>query len=301
MAPRAVPLRTVPVMTDIRCVVDACNELGEGPVWDTEAGVLWWVDIKRSLLQRLAPDGSVDVWTLPEPPAALAPRRRGGLILAVRSGFATFDPETGAVEVVHRPEPDRPGNRFNDGKCDPRGRFWAGTMDDAERERTGALYRFDPDGTCERLLDGLGIPNTLAWSADGSTFYFAETLDRVIHAYDVDLVRGSISSRRIFAHVEPPGYPDGSCLDAEGFLWNAEWGGGRVVRYAPDGSVDRIVEMPVDQPTSCVFGGPDLDVLYVTSARKGLSGQQLAQQEHAGCLFAVDPGVRGAPTGVYAG
>lgn len=294
------PYRTSVV--EVRCVVDSANTLGEGPVWDEGRQVLWWVDIDRSQLQSFSPaTGAVDRWEVPEMPGAVVVRRGGGLALAVASGLAFYDPGSGEFNVVAAPEPERSGNRFNDGKCDPRGRLWAGSMDVDEQRRTGALYRFDTDGAWERIIDGLGIPNTLAWSADETTFYFAETLDRVIHAYDYDGDRGTISGRRVFARTEPPGFPDGSCLDADGYLWNAEWNGWRVVRYAPDGSVDRVLDMPVERPTSCAFGGADLDVLYVTSARRGLRGDRLAAQPEAGGLFACDVGVAGPPPATFAG
>ncbi|MFQ5947524.1 MAG: SMP-30/gluconolactonase/LRE family protein [Acidimicrobiia bacterium] len=287
----------------IECAVAAGNILGEGPVWDTEAGVLYWLDIKQPRLHRYQPSGgSVRSWDLPNQPGSLAVRERGGLLLALDSGFAFFDPETSELTPLADPEPDRPGNRFNDGKTDRRGRFWAGSMDDEELEWTGALYRFDPDGTWHRLLDGLGIPNTLAWSPGGETMYFAETLEQTIYTFMFDAVAGEISGRRVFATTkEEDCYPDGSTVDAEGFLWNAQFNGWRLVRYAPDGSVNRVVEMPVQNPTSCMFGGEDLDVLYVTSARKGLAEAALEDQPLAGGLFAFDVGVAGLPETPFSG
>jgi sugar lactone lactonase YvrE len=283
-------------MSEPQPVVEGGDTLGEGPVWDAAAGHLWWVDIKRLLLQRYRPKtGDVRRWDLPETPGALAVRSDGSLLLAVRSGFATFEPGSGAFSILHRPEPERTGNRFNDGKCDPRGRFWAASMDDSEQQRTGALYRYEPDGSCARVLDGLGIPNTFAWTPDAATFYFAETMDRVIHTFDMDPESGEIANRTVFAQIAEPAYPDGSAIDAEGFLWNAHWDGWRLVRYRPDGTLDRVVEMPVQRPTSCAFGGSDLGVLFITSARKGLSAEELSRQPSAGALFALDVDVPGAP------
>lgn len=281
-------------MCEPRVVVEAGDTLGEGPVWDAAAGHLWWLDIKRCMLQRYRPaTGGLRRWELLETPGALAVRADGGLLLAVRSGFAGFDPETGSLTMLNRPEPDRGANRFNDGKCDPLGRFWAASMDDSEQERTGALYRYEPDGTCIRVLDGLGIPNTFAWTPDAATFYFAETMDRVIYAFETDPETGDIAHRRVFARIDEPVYPDGSAIDSEGCLWNAHWDGWRLARYRPDGTVERVVDMPVQRPTSCAFGGPDLGVLYVTSARKGLSAAQLAGQPLAGSLFAFEVEVPG--------
>lgn len=281
-------------VSEPRAVVEGGDTLGEGPVWDAATGHLWWVDIGRSLLQRYRPEtGDVRRWHLPETPGALAVRSEAGLLLAVRSGFATFDTGSGAFSVVHRPEPERPGNRFNDGKCDPRGRFWAASMDDSEQVRSGALYRYEADGTCTRVLDGLGIPNTLAWAPDDATFYFAETMDRTVYAFDMDPLSGAIDNRRVFTLVPEPAYPDGSAIDVEGCLWNAQWDGWRLVRYRPDGTLDRQVEMPVQRPTSCAFGGPGLDVLYITSARKELSDEELSNQPLAGSVLAMEVEVPG--------
>lgn len=275
----------------IECVVDAGCTLGEGPVWDPAAARLYWIDIKQCRLHSYRPSGRRhDRWDLPDQPGALALQAGGGLVLALAGGLAGFDPVTGAVASWVDPEPDLPGNRLNDGATDRRGRFWVGSMDDHEQDRTGALYRFDPDGTIHRMLGGVGIPNSLAFSPEGDVMYFAETLDRTIFAFDYDQATGTPSGRRIFTSTEE-GYPDGSTVDAEGFLWNAQWGGYRIVRYAPDGAVDRIVEMPVQNPTSCTFGGENLDILFVTSARKGIDDP--AGQPQAGGLFATDVGVPG--------
>jgi L-arabinonolactonase len=268
--------------------------LGEGPRWDHRDGCLYWVDVEGRRLHRLRPDdGEVTTWDVPAMPASVALRASGGLVVATDRGLEAFHPAAGGLETIVALEPDRPGNRANDGGVDPHGRFWVGTMARAGTRRSGALYRCGPDGAVEQVLDGLGIPNTVVWSRDGAVLYFAETLDRTIHAYDVDPDDGSLSGRRVFARTEEPALPDGSALDAEGCLWNAEWDGGRVVRYTPDGAVDRVVEMPVARPTCCAFGGTDLDTLYVTSARTGLTASDLASQPGAGGLFALDVGVAG--------
>jgi sugar lactone lactonase YvrE len=288
---------------DIACVVEARNTLGEVPVWDVAEQALYWVDIEKCLLQRLEPaSGALRRWVLPERVCALALRRNKGLVLALASGFAFFDPDTGAIERLAAPEADRPRNRMNDGKCDRRGRFWAGTMDDSLRERTGALYRLDPDLACHRMETGIGISNSLAWSPDDRTFYFADTLQRTIFAYDFDLETGAIANPRPLTRCEDqPGSPDGSTIDADGYLWNAQWDGWRLVRYAPDGRVDRIVPLPVQKPTSCMFGGPDLATLYVTSAVWDVAGEELRRQPWAGGLLALDVGVKGLPEPRFAG
>lgn len=243
---------------EVVCVVDAKNKLGEVPVWDVAEQALYWVDIEGALLQRFHPaTGSVRRWEMPERLCALALREKGGLVIALASGFAFFDLETGAIQRLAAPEAHLPGNRMNDGKCDRRGRFWAGTMDDSLKDRTAALYRLDPDLCCHRMETGIGISNSLAWSPDNRTFYYADSLVKTIFAYDFDLDTGAIRNRRVLADCRHlPGTPDGSTIDAEGFLWNAHWDGWKLVRYAPNGRVDREVKLPVQKPTSCMFGGP---------------------------------------------
>ena len=219
------------------------------------------------------------------------------------SGFAFFDPETGALHRIAEHGPGGPDLRYNNSKCDRRGRFWAGTMyEGPEKRRIAGLARLDPDLSLHAMEKGVGTSNSIAWSPDDRTFYYSDTSARVIWAYDFDLDAGTIGNRRVFSDMDgQPGGPDGSTVDAEGFLWNAQWGGWRLVRYASDGRIDRIVPMPVAQPTSCAFGGPDLATLYVTSARTGLSDADVARQPQAGGLFALDLGVRGLPEPRFAG
>ena len=259
-------------MTDIRLLVDARNKLGEGPVWDAREQALFWVDIEGRRLHRCGADGGdVRIWDLPERIGSFALRERGGFVMALATGFAFFDPETGDIEWVARPEAMIARNRFNDGKCDRAGRFWAGTMDDRLTEHTGSLFRLDADRSAHRMDGAIAIPNSIAWSPDDRTMYFADTVDREILAYDFEPATGEIANRRVFATTEGSASPDGSTVDGEGFLWNAQWGASRLVRYAPDGRIDRIVELPVRYPTSCMFGGADLSTLYVTSAVWDLS------------------------------
>ncbi|HWE47195.1 MAG TPA: SMP-30/gluconolactonase/LRE family protein [Caulobacteraceae bacterium] len=279
------------------------NVLGEGPVWDCVAGRVYWVDIRSRLIEWLNPaTGDSGLWTLDCRPSALAPRVAGGLLVATDKGLALFDTDKGALEPAHNPEPHLPMNRSNDGHTDAQGRFWLGTMNDAESADTGAVYRLDPDWTCTRMIENLCIPNTLVTSPDGRTLYVAASKSAVIWAYDLDPETGALGSRRLFADTKADKCsPDGSAMDAEGCLWNCQWGGWRIVRYRPDGSVDRIVKMPVEQPSSCAFGGPDLATLYVTSARDGLSELALDSQPLAGCLFSFDPGVNGFPQTPFGG
>jgi L-arabinonolactonase len=291
------------VAVSVACVVDAKNKLGEVPVWDVREQALYWVDIEGKLLQRLTPaTGEVKRWTMPERIACFALRESGGLIVAFASGLAFYDLDSGETEWIAKPEAHIPTNRFNEGKCDRKGRFWAGTMDDRLAEHTGALYRVDPDSTVHKVLDGIGISNSTVWSLADDAFYFADTLDGAIFRFDYDHEQGSLSNRRQIVDLKGAGIgPDGSTIDTEGYLWNAQWDGWRLARYAPDGRLDRIVDLPVQKPTSCMFGGPDLKTLYVTSAIWDLNPADLEKQPQAGGLFALDVGIGGVPEPRFAG
>jgi sugar lactone lactonase YvrE len=227
--------------------------------------------------------------------SAVAPRACGeGLVAARRDGVGVLDPETGLFTHRLDPEPDRPGNRANDGNVDLAGRFWFGTMHDGEHEATGALYRLDADWSCRRVLDGLGIPNTLVVGPAGDVLYVADSRRAILDRLAIDPVTGEAGERAPFIHTRGQGCaPDGSAVDADGYVWNAQWGGARLVRYAPGGEIDRIVPLPVDHPSSCAFGGADLATLYITSARWLLADEALARQPWAGGLMAFEPGVRG--------
>jgi sugar lactone lactonase YvrE len=286
----------------VRRIGDTIDILGEGPVWDVQEQAFYWLDIRGCLVRRYDwSSGRTQSWTLPEMVGSLAVRERGGLLLAMRSSISFFDPATGALERVAAPEAGRENMRFNDGKCDRQGRFWAGTMNDLVREPSGTLYRLDPQRGCVAQFNGLRTPNSLAWSPDGRIMYFADSRSQVIHAYPYEPATGELGAPRVFHTVEPPAIPDGATVDAEGFVWSALYGGSRVVRIAPDGRVDRTIELPVEQPTSCQFAGPNLDVLFITTARQRLTQEQLAQQPLAGALLAADVGVRGLPETRYRG
>jgi L-arabinonolactonase len=287
----------------VACVVDARNRLGEVPVWDVTEQALYWVDIEGKLLQRLHPaSGKVDRWVMPERIACFALRETGGLIVAFASGIAFYDLDSGRIDWIARPEADKPNNRFNEGKCDRMGRFWAGTMDDSLKEHTASLYRVDPDLHVTKMLDGIGISNSFVWSLDEQTFFFADTLDAAIDRFDYTAATGSIANRRRIVDLKGSGIgPDGSTIDTDGFLWNAQWDGWRIARYSPEGILDRIVELPVQKPTSCMFGGADLKTLYVTSAIWNLTPDELRRQPQAGGLFALDVGIGGVPEPRFAG
>jgi sugar lactone lactonase YvrE len=275
--------------------------LGESPLWDERSGQLFWVDSRGPAVKRVTPGArEATVLALPEVIGSIAFRERGGLLAATRSGIHFLDPATGRLEAVARPESGKPDNRFNDGRCDRHGRFWAGTMSDVRRDPVGSLYRLDPDLSCSPLRNAVILPNSLAWSPDGRAMYFADTNRHTIWLWDYDPASGAATRERVFADTGS-GRPDGSCVDAEGCLWNAEYGAGRLVRYTPAGRVDRILEVPVANPTCCCFGGARLDELYITTARQRLTPEQLALQPLAGSVLVARPGVRGLPEGRFAG
>ena len=251
------------------------DRLGECPLWDERESMLWWVDSRWPAVKRLDhSSGAVMMLVLPEVVGSIALREKGGLLAATQSGLHFLDASSGALAPAANPEAQLPENRFNDGRCDRAGRFWAGTMCDVRRDPVGSLYRFEPDLTCTKLRNAIIIPNSLAFSPDNRTMYFADT---------------------------GAGRPDGSCVDADGCLWNAEYGAWRLVRYTPQGKVERVIEVPVANPTCCAFGGEDLGTLYVTTATQRLTPEDLAKQPLAGSLLALRPGVRGLPEGRFAG
>ena len=269
--------------------------LGEGPIWVERDQALWWVDIKGPAVFRWSEAGGVERWTPPLRVCSLAPAVRGGFVAGTERGFFWADPEAGLYEAIADPEALVQDNRFNDGKVDRAGRFWAGTMDDREQDTRGALYRLDPDLSWRFIDDGYMVTNGPAFSPDGRTMYHTDSAQRLIYAFDLD-DDGNPSDRRHFAAFrEEHGHPDGMTVDAEGCLWIAFWNGWCVRRVSPDGEVMQVVDMPVERPTSCAFGGPALDRLFVTSARIGLNENALAVQPLAGALFMFMPGVRGVP------
>ncbi len=287
----------------VRCVVECRNVLGEGPVWDDVARVLWWIDIAKPALQRLDPaTGKVDAWTLPGTVGAFVLRRDGGFLFAFRHGLAFVDAPGAEPRPIPAPGARLDAGRFNDGKCDRAGRFWVGTLDRKLKEPVGELYRIGPDLSVTTVDRGFTISNGMAWSPDGRTMYFADTPSRTIFAYDFDAATGAATGRRMFVRFDDrPGRPDGCTIDAEGFLWSARVDGGCIDRYAPDGRLDRSLALPVTKPTCCAFGGPDLATLYITTATLGIAPDLLAAQPLAGSLFAAEVGVRGIPEVRFAG
>jgi len=280
--------------------VDVVLEAGcihaEGPVWEEKERRLYWTDIESRTLWRLDPDeGRSESWTMREKVCSIAFREAKGLLIAFESGLSFYDLDARAEERIVEIESDIPVTRLNDGRCDRQGRFIVGGYDPSENGLSAA-YRLDADLSLHRLFGGLSSANSTCFSLDGRTMYYADSPQAAIWAFDYDPDRGIPSHRRVFCDFhDQPGIPDGSAIDAEGCLWNAQWNGSRVVRYRPDGSIDRVIEVPVQNPTCVSFGGRELDTLYVTTSRLTLSEEQARRQPLAGALLAVRPGVKGLP------
>jgi sugar lactone lactonase YvrE len=294
-------MRRIPV----ECVEREEAIVGESPVWCPAENVLYWVDITGQKIHRFWPaTGKCDTFHLPERITALALREKGGLVLSLTKQFALYDLESQQITYLGDPEPDEPENRFNDAKCDPQGRFWGGTMGDVHWDApSGALYRLDPDGTISCHQTDVICANGMGWSPDHRTMYFTESFRYTVYAYDFDADSGTISNRRVFATVDKStgAFPDGLTVDAEGHVWSVHNAVGKVVRYTPDGKIERTIELPVPRPCGCIFGGEKLDTLYITTARETLTPDQIAKYPLSGNLFAAKPGVCGIAEPKFAG
>lgn len=300
----------------IECILECDNHLGEGPVWDVGEGRLYWLDctgprLGKKAVWRMEPkSGKVENWDLPQDIGAMALREKGGAVAAMNDGFYFFDFDTGELELIEKVDADIERTRLNDGKVDRRGRFFAGGMDDLEELKNCGLWRLDPDLSVTRVEDGLMCTNGPCWSPDDKTFYLADTFIEEFWAYDYDIETGGLSNKRVLAStIDDEGVADGSTVDEEGYMWNAQLISGDLVRYAPDGSVERRIGMPVKNITSVMFGGDNLDVLYVTSMARvkhqavhDMFIKQAKPQFLAGSLFAVTGlGIRGLPEPRFGG
>jgi len=268
------------------------NELGEGVIWDHVASKLWWTDIQQSKLYRYDPESKhLEQWDTPERLCCFAPRESGdGLVAAFESGFAFYTPETGVLKWIKKLEADNSGTRFNDGRTDRQGRLWAATMVENNNlaPYKGSLYCLGHDLKVHKSISDLSIPNSLCWSADGETMYHTDTPSRQISQYDFDPKTAIVSKQRNFVSTRPGCFPDGSIVDADGYLWNAQWASSTVVRYAPDGTEDIVVNIPARQPTCVAFGGKNLNLMFVTSAWQDLDSDALASDPDAGSLFVFE-------------
>lgn len=274
------------------------DTLGEGPVWSRSRNAVLWVDIFGQLVHEFAlQKGSIASWFVPERIGWIVERDGcDDFVAGLKTGFVHLQLHPFSVRRIGNPAPDRPQNRMNDAKTDAAGRIWAGSKDDSDQIASGALYRLDPDFTWSRQDDGYLVTNGPAFSPDGKTMYHADSGRRTVYAFDVD-ERSELSRKRVFVKFEEEwGYPDGMATDEEGSIWIAHWGGGRISRFRPDGTLDRSVSMPATNITSVVFAGPRLDRMFVTSAALGCESEPLA-----GAMFEVEAGIRGHPVKPFAG
>jgi sugar lactone lactonase YvrE len=292
-------------MDSVEHVLAIHNVIGEGPVWSQSEGALYWVDfIENNHIWRYFPTtDKSEVFETGEPVTAVGFRSQGGLIAATMKGIAFWDADNLKLDYVTTPTQDRSHIRFNDASVDRQGRLWVGTVNDQDpKAADGELFRFDPDGSVRVMDSGFTVSNGIGWSPDNSVMYFVDTFRYQIYAYDFDAQSGGIANRRTFADFSAgEELPDGLTVDSEGGVWVAFWGGWKVIRFDPSGAKDREIKMPVQNPTSCAFGGEHLDELYITSAHLGLSAEEKQKQPMAGDLFRVRVGIRGIAEPVFGG
>lgn len=288
--------------TAIDCVINTQDQLGETPLWCPRSQRLWWIDIEKPRLQSVDPaTGAHQMFAFDSTfCGSVALHAAGGFLLALDNTLVHFDPATGARLPLVQVEPADAGTRLNDGRCDSTGRLWIGTMDAAIVQPLGSLYRVQPDGAVAHQFNDVIVTNSIAIAPDGRTLYMSDTRRYVLWAFDLDLAAGVISNRRPFVdYAALGGRPDGACVDAEGCLWNAVFDGRRVARYTPAGKLDRVIELPVQHPTCVCFGGPGLDTLFITTARKMIAPEQLEREALSGAVLACNVGVKGLPEAMF--
>lgn len=292
-----------PLSSSVELLVDERADVGEGPLWDHRCGLLYWVDITPGRLHLFDPStGSDGVLEMGQSLGSVALREQGGLVLALRDGLHTLEGAAGDPEPLLEIDADESGLSLNDSACDRAGRLWIGSVSDDEMPGSGCLYRVDPGLAVTRAVERTTLANGIGWSPDDQTMYFVDSMAHTVSAFDYDLSRGQLSGGRTFVTSdEEQGLPDGLAVDEEGFVWVAFWGGWCVRRYSPEGTLDRVVELPVAQVSSCAFGGENLDELYITTAAYQLGDKELLRQPAAGSLFRTLPGVRGLAQSLFRG
>lgn len=289
---------------EVELAIDAKAVLGEGPHWDDKTQKLIWMDLMSKELHIYDPAaGSDKSYDLGQIGGCTVPRRSGGFIMGLQHGFFTYDLETERLTPIADPEAHLPGNRFNDGKCDPAGRLWAGSMSMHGAKDAGTLYRVDCDLTVTPMIRNVGISNGLGWSPDGATMYYIDTIAGHVRAFDYHAASGEIMNGRVVvAFPETEGFPDGMTVDSEGCIWVAHWSGYRVTRWNPaTGECLSTIRIPAKNVTSCAFGGPELDELYITTARDSMTEAELAEYPHSGGVYRVKTAVKGMPAFVFGG
>jgi sugar lactone lactonase YvrE len=289
----------------LRCVLPWEATVGESPVWSVSEQRLYWIDIQKQCVHRFDPvSGRNRTFALPEIVTSVALRASGGLVLTLEKNFVTFDPSTGNLEQIGTVEAELPNNRFNDGKCDPQGRFFAGTMDAKNWSApAGHLFRLDADRSITTVQSEVICSNGCGWSPDGSTMYYTESFRYAVFAFDVEPRTGAMSNRRPFVTVDRDGggFPDGMTVDAEGFVWCNIVGLGQIRRYDPQGKLERMLQLPVPRATDCTFGGPNLKTLFITTARETMTPEELASAPLSGSVFAHNCHVAGLCASLFAG
>ncbi len=292
------------MLKKVELVIDAKASLGEGPCWDHQNQLLYWVNIndKRVCIFNPVTNENREI-ELNQLVGAIVPRTSGGAIVALENGFYSLNLTTESLKPIIDPEEHLPNNRFNDGKCDSRGRFWAGTMDKSKPKDQGALYCLDLDMKVVKKVDKVGISNGMAWSLDNEFLYYIDTPTRKVVRFNFNIDVGEISNSTDIIHFpEDEGSPDGMTIDEEGMLWIAHWGGAKISRWNPNtGKQIQSIPIPALNVTSCTFGGKDLDELYITTARIGMSDKQLEEYPFAGGVFKIKPGVKGLHTNFFQG
>lgn len=278
-------------------VLEARARLGESPIWDSSQNLLYWVDIYNHRVHQFNPaTGKNCFFDVGDVVGAIATAGKDRLIMALRHHLAFLNTHTGKVTPILEIEGNLSNNRFNDGKCDSQGRFWFGSMCSLEKPQA-SLYRYDPDSSLHVIEIGLTVSNGLGWSPDEKTFYLTDSPHKKIYAYDFNSVTGNISNRRIFVDLTNESfYPDGLTIDSEGHIWSAMWDGWCVIRFNAKGEEILRIKLPVQLPTSCTFGGEDLQTLYITTASVGLSQSEIEKSFYSGDLFALQTDVTGLPT-----
>ncbi len=284
-------------------VIDCRNQHGEGVLWNPVDGRIWWTDIEGRRLWWYEPgknrSGSI---TMADRLCCFAPRRSGGFICAFAKRIALMKGDGHIIETIAEFEPENPNLRLNDGRTDRQGRLVVGGMNEKNGAADGSVLCVDTSGRVKTILEGVSCSNSICFSPEGKTMFFADTPQRMIRSYAYDCATGKLQNMHIYANLSgEPGLPDGSCVDAEGYVWNAQWEGRRVVRIDPDGEIDCVIDVPALKPSCCAFGGPELDTLYITTSRLGHTASQLNAEPLAGSLYSVKPGVRGMEDCLFAG
>ena len=283
-------------LADVELVIDSKSELGEGAIWNYKTGELIWIDIVNEILNFYNPKTNFNKEMFTgQMIGTVVPAESGNLLVALQNGIYSFDSKTGTKVLIADPESHLPNNRFNDGKCDPAGRFWAGTMNTKNQKEAGALYRLDADSSIHKMIEKVSISNGIVWSANKTKMYYIDTPTQKVMKYDYDNKTGEISNPEIAVEVpQEMGSPDGMTIDAAGNIWVALWGGFAVACWNPEtGKLLQTIKVPAKNVTSCAFGNTDLGTLYITTARVGNTGEELEKYPLSGGVFKTKPGVKG--------